>query len=449
MHSFTMMMNSQEERSGLMNDQNNGRSHFNVALAQQRPAQTKWRALLTVIYKSCAAHNMTLHNLTYILGVYVLFSKTKSRCTPPKSFQVEEYAAVPTTGSSDNVDVSYRIPKIIHQSYKSLSTLPKEWADTPPRWKELHPTYEYKFWSDDDNRNLIQQYYPWFLETYDSYPAPIQRADAARYFAVLHFGGIYADMDILPIRPVDPLLYKLNQPENNADKEMIVAETYNLGLTNALFASIPNSTVLHQFVQELPLHTHPLHGFERFIPHFAVLLSTGPTRLWIYLNQHRSKIVTLNPAGWGQCHQCKQKKKQCVPVEGSFFETRKGGSWHKWDTRIMNFIFCHVHFCVWGGVCAVIWVYYKWCYLAATAAAKRFGSGGRGGGELNGVSRELVGNEDSEQGLQHDVTGKKRKWNATTNAFSSLGGPTTYVMRILLSNHQLPIFCGVILFLVL
>jgi mannosyltransferase OCH1-like enzyme len=37
--------------------------------------------------------------------------------------------------------------------------------------------------------------YPWFLETFDGYPYPIQRADAIRYFVLHHFGGIYIDLD--------------------------------------------------------------------------------------------------------------------------------------------------------------------------------------------------------------------------------------------------------------
>jgi hypothetical protein len=37
--------------------------------------------------------------------------------------------------------------------------------------------------------------YPWFLETYDGYPFPIQRADAIRYFVLAHFGGTYLDLD--------------------------------------------------------------------------------------------------------------------------------------------------------------------------------------------------------------------------------------------------------------
>ena len=37
--------------------------------------------------------------------------------------------------------------------------------------------------------------YPWFLEDWDQYEFPIQRADAIRYFVLSHYGGIYIDLD--------------------------------------------------------------------------------------------------------------------------------------------------------------------------------------------------------------------------------------------------------------
>lgn len=49
---------------------------------------------------------------------------------------------------------------------------------------------------------LTPSRYPWFLETFDGYPYPIQRADAIRYFVLHHFGGIYIDLD--DVRPFTP-----------------------------------------------------------------------------------------------------------------------------------------------------------------------------------------------------------------------------------------------------
>ena len=412
----------------------------------------------------------TISYFIYIIGILLTFSKLKSRyfpsVPPPSATKLFSFDGsnpiIPSSSSSssskgdriantDTIDEEsshqeHRIPHIIHQSYKSLSTLPSHWADGPTAWQALHPKYTYKFWSDDDNRRLIQQHYSWFLSTYDNYPTPIQRADAARYFAVLHYGGIYSDMDIIPIRNVDPLLHILNLPQH-ANAELIVAETYNLGLTNALFASIPNSTILSQFVQELPFHTRPLHGFEKLVPHFAVLLSTGPTRLWIYLNQYRSNIVTIPPVLWGQCHQCQQRRSHtttCIPQPGSFFETRRGGSWHRWDTRIMNFIFCHVQFCIWGLVCAVSWLYSK-CRsrkdinCCRSIHTSHNGANGVVDGECYRLPKTDVG------------TKNRKKWTTNTTSMIMIGYSMKNVsvrIRVLLAQYRLPIFCGVIFILV-
>ena len=375
-----------------------------------------------------------LVHLTYLLGICILFSKIKSRLKAPATFTLDDYyfrtSSEGVSNISDN-NVS-RIPRIIHQSYKSMESLPNDWKDTPSRWKTLHPEYEYKFWSDDDNHNLIKTYYPWFLKTYESYPAPIQRADAARYFSVLHFGGIYADMDILPTRSISPLLDRLNMEAHN-NAQMIVAETYNLGLTNALFAAVPNSTVLETFVHQLPLHTKPLYGFESLNPHFGVLLSTGPTRLWIFLKNYRDKILTINPAGWGQCHQCRQK--QCIPQKESFFETRKGGSWHKWDTRIMNFIFCHTHFFIWSIFCILLFIHKN--FVRNKCSSKHI--------EIPLVANNNV--PDQKKIVYSGAKEKERKWNKQANIFPSFENMNVFLHQIT-PQQQLSLFCATILLFV-
>ena len=50
-------------------------------------------------------------------------------------------------------------------------------------------------WTNEKARDFMVAEYPWFLETYDNYPQPIQRADAIRYFVLAHYGGIYIDLD--------------------------------------------------------------------------------------------------------------------------------------------------------------------------------------------------------------------------------------------------------------
>ena len=78
------------------------------------------------------------------------------------------------------------IPRRLHQTWKD--------AEPPrvlfsPRWsrslREHNAGWEYRLWTDADNRALVAARYPWLLPTYDGYASPIQRADVARY-AIAH-----------------------------------------------------------------------------------------------------------------------------------------------------------------------------------------------------------------------------------------------------------------------
>ena len=35
----------------------------------------------------------------------------------------------------------------------------------------------------------MTEHYPWFLDTYDSLPKPVMKADASRYLYMHHMGG--------------------------------------------------------------------------------------------------------------------------------------------------------------------------------------------------------------------------------------------------------------------
>ncbi len=45
-------------------------------------------------------------------------------------------------------------------------------------------------------RQFIADHYPWFLHMYDNYSQEIMRINAARYFIVYHYGGMYLDIDM-------------------------------------------------------------------------------------------------------------------------------------------------------------------------------------------------------------------------------------------------------------
>lgn len=89
-----------------------------------------------------------------------------------------------------------KIPKIIHQTAPSDTSKWKPvWFDCQNSWKNLHPDFEYRFWSDEDLDYFMRTEYPQYYNMFETYDVNIKRIDAARYFILYHYGGIYADMD--------------------------------------------------------------------------------------------------------------------------------------------------------------------------------------------------------------------------------------------------------------
>jgi hypothetical protein len=94
-----------------------------------------------------------------------------------------------------------KIPKIIHQIWLG-SKLPDKyciWAET---WKDAHPDWEYRLWTDADTDKVEmtnrQRYY-----TLSNYGA---KSDYLRYHILNQFGGLYIDTDFECIKPFDALL---------------------------------------------------------------------------------------------------------------------------------------------------------------------------------------------------------------------------------------------------
>ena len=93
------------------------------------------------------------------------------------------------------------LPKIIHQQWKTDKVPEGVFTKWHLKFKDLFPEPEFKhvLWTDATARELIAKEFPFFLKTYDSYEFGIQRADAARYFILYRYGGLYADLDYEPL----------------------------------------------------------------------------------------------------------------------------------------------------------------------------------------------------------------------------------------------------------
>ena len=101
-------------------------------------------------------------------------------------------------------NASHRIPRIVHQMWKT-KYLPSQMVAWVSKWRVTHPDWMYIFWTDVSARKFVAQRFKPLLKTYDDFQHGVLKADMFRYMVLYTFGGVYADLDVEPLKNLDPI----------------------------------------------------------------------------------------------------------------------------------------------------------------------------------------------------------------------------------------------------
>ena len=248
-----------------------------------------------------------------------------------------------------------RIPKIIHQTWK-YETVPEKWVSSQKAWKALHPTWEYKLWTDDDLHELVATKYPWFLPTYEGYQYVIQRVDAGRCFVLHSEGGWYCDLDIEPTKAFDDLL------EGDPEVLLVASSSQKRLFTNALMASVKGAPFWGKIFRELLARAEIWKNGADILKGLTVMKSTGPLMLTEVARRNRHLFKKLTNKVM-TCSMCEHK-----PCHHAHTYTRilKGDSWHNFACTAATFTFCSwKHFLIIGVVVLLFWFLFRRGYRIA------------------------------------------------------------------------------------
>lgn len=95
-------------------------------------------------------------------------------------------------------------PRILYQTWKTKD-LPDKFRKNWNKWEAVcspNGGWQHILLSDEDLRNLVKEVAPQHLKDYDGFTQNIERVDFAR-LAMMYLGGVYADLDTYPIKPID------------------------------------------------------------------------------------------------------------------------------------------------------------------------------------------------------------------------------------------------------
>jgi len=104
------------------------------------------------------------------------------RLSPPVADRppLASFVHRPSRRQDATTDNRTRIPRIVHQTWKSRSDLPETFRTWMSSWLRHNEDWEYWLWTDADIRLFIATVFPQYLSMFDRYPAHGYRVDAFR-----------------------------------------------------------------------------------------------------------------------------------------------------------------------------------------------------------------------------------------------------------------------------
>lgn len=171
------------------------------------------------------------------------------------------------------------VTRKIHQTWKTRDLTPYNplWARS---WKDKHPGWEYHFYTDLDNSRLIRSSYPEFSKIYERLDRGVVKSDVVRCLYLHKFGGIYADMDFLCLKPFDRLV--------DIEEDIVIGyHARQQPYPNAWMYSKPGVAFWLQMVEDA------LQAFQNGERHVESIC--GPTRLEKALESYTPAVRILPP----------------------------------------------------------------------------------------------------------------------------------------------------------
>ncbi|KAL7506375.1 hypothetical protein ACHAXN_006089 [Cyclotella atomus] len=230
-----------------------------------------------------------------------------------------QYAAFESASRNNTTTV----PKILHRMWRD-ENIPNEWRSSHLSCEDLYKERNWTtiLWTDAAIRSFLSTHYAFFLPTYNSYPYDIQRVDAARYFILYHYGGVYLDLDI-GCRDNKDLIDLVRAMESMQMKSMFPL-TEPIGVSNDVMFATKGNAFFKELIETLP-ERNRWYG----LPYFTVLFSTGPMFLSLACIKHHQTnvqdVAVLSPALYSNSG-------------ARFFRHLKGSTWHTIDAIVVKLV---------------------------------------------------------------------------------------------------------------
>uniref|UniRef100_A0A1I8HVV5 Glycosyl transferase n=1 Tax=Macrostomum lignano TaxID=282301 RepID=A0A1I8HVV5_9PLAT len=197
---------------------------------------------------------------------------------PYKEFAARWNASPHCTGRDQELPV-----RRIHLMYQTDS-VPVAFANYIRSWARDYPNFELHFWTDAGiDSFLMAQFGPRMRRFFHEQLAHgVERSDLARLLILNHFGGLYADLDVMSLRPAQSIMaqHDIVFTEEPRPHAIFLYGQPSL-ISNALIYSAPCRSFWRHFFLTQPARLWAEHG--------------GPLRLWRRRWQRHRAVFATGP----------------------------------------------------------------------------------------------------------------------------------------------------------
>lgn len=252
------------------------------------------------------------------------------------------------------------IPKIIHQIwFQGEQFIPQHLVTYQNSWKENNQNYQYMFWDENYINDLIREInVDWITETYNFFPLMIQKIDFAKYVILYYIGGIYIDMDMKCLKPIDSLM----ELPNIKIKKLVVSNltfdfvqrvifliTGNFNVKNLVNNGVIMCEPKHEIILDTMKYGYKnKDNFFKNISNFLyIFYSTGPLALsnalidYTYKNKNSiNEIELLDQDYFEACDLGEIKSDKCKIPENAIGIHYYEASWNsKYENNLVKYYY--------------------------------------------------------------------------------------------------------------
>jgi mannosyltransferase OCH1-like enzyme len=192
--------------------------HLDTRMPAHSPIAAHFRSKLTTQVRRVLPAYLAL------IGLFVFFCNTHFFTAPVRAAnrykrELRYQQPLKTAGTV--------IPRKIWQTWKTGPlAFEQHHSDTAKTWPAVNPSYRYEVLTDDNAIQYVEWHYgpsgfsrPDIVKTYQELNITIIKADLLRYLVMYAEGGVYADIDVECLRPVERFI-----PEryNEYEVDMII-----------------------------------------------------------------------------------------------------------------------------------------------------------------------------------------------------------------------------------